>query len=80
VPTPHALAIPASVLEAVKPLIIRALDKPRTFEDLSKALGVRKPQLQDWVKVLLKEGVLEEQVKRKVKKLMLRKPEEELKL
>ena len=80
VPTPNAVAIVASVLEAVKPLIIHALDKPRKLEDLAKALDVRKPQLQDWVKELLKEGVLKEQVIRKVKKLMLRKPEEELKL
>lgn len=77
---PAQLATPANVMEAVKPLIVRALDKARTVDDLAKLLKVRKPQMQDWVKELLAEGVLTEQVKRKVKKVSVRKPEEELKL
>lgn len=77
---PQTLPIPASVYDAVKPLIIKALDKPQTVDALAKALKVRKPQLQDWVKDLLKDGVLEEQVKRKVKKLAVRNPRDELPL
>ena len=77
---PQAVALSASVYDAVKPLIVQALDKPKNLDDLAKALKIRKTQLQDWVKILLKEGVLEERVRRKVKKLAVRKPEEELKL
>lgn len=71
---------PKSVFEVVKPLIVLALDKPRTLEELAKILDVRKPQLQDWVRILLEKSVIEEQVKNKVKKLGVLKPEEELKL
>lgn len=78
--SPLPVTSPSSIFEAVKPLIIHVLDKPRTLDDVAKALAVRKPQLQDWVKRLLDEGILEEHVKRKVKKLAVRKPEEELKL
>jgi predicted Rossmann fold nucleotide-binding protein DprA/Smf involved in DNA uptake len=70
---------PPLVFEVVKPLIILALDKPGTLEELAQILNVRKTQLQDWVKILLEKGVLEEQVKHKVKKLAVIKPEEELK-
>ena len=74
--------IPSSILTITPSFTVTTLtlDKPRNLEDLAKALDVRKPQLQDWVKELLKEGVLKEQVIRKVKKLVLRKPEEELNL
>ena len=71
---------PASVFEAVKPLILQALDRPRTLDELAKTLKVRKAQLQDWVKLLLKEGVIEERTIRKSKKLAIRKSDEELKL
>jgi predicted Rossmann fold nucleotide-binding protein DprA/Smf involved in DNA uptake len=72
--------VPCTVLEAVKPLILRALDKPRTVQDMAKVLNIRKPQAQDWVKALITEGILTEQIKRKVKKLSIRKREEELPL
>jgi predicted transcriptional regulator len=36
------------------------LDKPRKLDELVKTLKVRKTQLQDWVKLLMKEGVIEE--------------------
>lgn len=68
------------VLEAVKPLILRALDKPMSVAKLAKALGVRKVQMQDWVQALVTDGVLVEQLKRKVKMVSVRKPDEELKL
>jgi predicted Rossmann fold nucleotide-binding protein DprA/Smf involved in DNA uptake len=73
-------ALSASVYEAVRPLILKALEKPKTMDDLAKALQVRKPQLQDWVKLLIADGVLEERAIQKVKKLTLRKASEELKL
>lgn len=72
--------LPPSVYEAVKPLILNALDKPRKLDELVKTLKVRKTQLQDWVKLLMKEGVIEERTIRKAKKLAIRKPDEELKL
>ena len=79
--TPSAQPVlSATVLEAVTPLIVRTLDKARTIDDLAKVLKVRKPQMQDWVKALLAEGVLTEQVKRKVKKVSVRKADEELRL
>lgn len=80
-PTPIAPpAVAPTVLDAVKPLILRALDKPRTVDDLAKVLKVRKPQMQDWVKTLVAGGVLTEQVTRKVKKVAVRKLDEELNL
>jgi predicted Rossmann fold nucleotide-binding protein DprA/Smf involved in DNA uptake len=69
-----------TVLESVSPVIVAALDKARTVEELAKVLNVRKPQMQDWVKALIAEGVLAEQVKRKVRKVVARKPDEELNL
>jgi predicted Rossmann fold nucleotide-binding protein DprA/Smf involved in DNA uptake len=71
---------PPSAYEAVKPLILNALDKPRKLDDLVKTLKIRKTQLQDWVKLLLKEGMIEERIVRKSKKLAIRKSDEELKL
>lgn len=71
---------PATVLEAVTPLIRRALDQARTLDDLASVLKVRKPQMQDWVKTLVADGVLTEQIQRKVRKVVVRKPDEELKL
>ena len=70
----------SSVYEAVKPLILNALDKPKKLDELVKTLKVRKTQLQDWVKLLLNEGVIEERMIRKSKKLAIRKSDEELKL
>ena len=74
------VALPSSVYEAVKPLILNALDKPRKLDELVKTLKVRKTQLQDWVKLLTKDGVIEERTIRKTKKLAIRKPDEELTL
>ena len=70
---------PASILDTVKPLILKALDKPRKVDDLAKSLKVRKLQMQDWIKLLVKDGILEERVVRKSKKVSIRKPDEELK-
>ena len=75
-----ATVLPASVYDAVKPLMLKALGKPRKMDELVKILKVRKTQLQDWVKLLLKEGVIEERTIRKTKKLAIRKSDEELKL
>jgi len=74
------VSLPSSVYEAIKPLIVSALDKPRRLDELVKSLKVRKVQLQDWVKLLRKDGVIEERTEGKTKKLAIRKPEEELKL
>ena len=74
------VVLPSSVYEAVKPLILNALDKPRKLDELVKTLKVRKTQLQDWAKLLMKEGIIEEQTVRKAKKFSIRKPDEELKL
>jgi predicted transcriptional regulator len=65
-------------MDAVKPLILRTLEKPMTLDKLAKVLNVRKVQMQDWVAVLLSEGVLVEQVNRKTKHLSVRKLDEEL--
>ena len=72
--------IPASVYDAVKPLILDALDKPRKLDELVNMLKVRKTQLQDWVKLLLAEGLVEHKTVKKSRKLAIRKPAEELKL
>ncbi len=76
--TPASLL--ASVYDTVKPLIVNALDKPRKVDELVIILKVRKAQLQDWLKHMVKDGVVEEQTTRKAKNFALRKPEEELKL
>ncbi len=75
VPSAH---VPDTVLEAVKPLVILALDRPSTITELANVLKIRKPQMQDWVKALLAEGVLEERVKGKTKKVAVRRPDQEL--
>ena len=75
---PHAL--PMSVYDAVKPLILNALDKPRKLDELGQILKVRKAQLQDWVKALVDDGLVEYRTIRKIRKLAARKPDEELKL
>jgi len=72
--------LPPSVYEAVKPLILNALDKPRKLDDLVKILKVRKTQLQCWVKHLLEEGIIEERTIRKSKKLAIGRPDEKLRL
>lgn len=69
-----------SVYEAVKPLIVRALEKPRTLADLTKTLNVKIAQLKDWVKLLMDEGLIEEKTKGKSKKLVVRKNDSELNL
>jgi len=73
-------ALPPSVYDAVRPLILNALDKPRKLDELVKILKVRKTQLQDWVRLLVEEGVIERRTVRKVRKLAIRKPDEELNL
>ena len=69
---------PTSVLEAVKPLIRKTLEKPKKLDDLAKALKVRKSQIQDWVKELIGAGLIEEKTIRRAKKLVWRQPSEEL--
>jgi len=41
---------PATIYEAVLPVIVRALDEPASVDDLSKRLDVAKAQLQKWLK------------------------------
>ncbi|MCX7018399.1 MAG: DNA-processing protein DprA [Candidatus Sumerlaeota bacterium] len=69
-----------SVYEAMKPLILNALDIPRKLDELVKTLKVPKTQLKDWVKLLMEEGVIEERTIKRIKKLAIRKPDEEFKL
>lgn len=69
-----------TVCDAVRPLILRALDKPRKLEELAKMLQVRKPQLEDWVEALIKDGAIEERVIKRSKKLARREADGELKL
>jgi hypothetical protein len=56
------------------------LANPQKIDELVTTLKVRKAQLQDWVKLLVKEGVIEERTINKSKKLAIRKLDEELKL
>ena len=69
-----------TVCDAVRPLILRALDKPRKLEELAKMLQVRKLQLEDWVEALIKDGAIEERVIKRSKKLARREADGELKL
>ena len=69
-----------SMYEAMKPLILNALDIPRKLDELVKTLKVPKTQLKNGVKLLLEEGVIEEQTIKRIKKLTIRKPDEEFKL
>ncbi len=73
-------APPATVYDAVKPLILESLEKPTKLQELAKTLQVRKGQLDDWVKALIKDGVLEERAVGKSKSIARRKLDEELKL
>jgi predicted Rossmann fold nucleotide-binding protein DprA/Smf involved in DNA uptake len=68
----------ATVYDAIKPIILAALQKPKTLDELRKMLDVRKPQLQDWTKALVAEGVVKKKTIRKSKKLIRVDPNEEL--
>jgi hypothetical protein len=69
-----------SVYDAVKPIILDALQTPLSVDKLAKILGVRKAQLQDWLAPLLKEGILSEKLKGKTKIIALMNQNDELKL
>jgi len=69
---------PTTVLEAAKPFIQKALEKPKKLDDLAKSLKIRKPQMQDWVKELISAGLIEEKTIRRAKKLAWRQPGGEL--
>lgn len=73
-----AFSVPSTILDAVKPLIIKALKTPKKIDDLAKVLKVRKPQMQDWVKELIEAGLIEEKTIKRSKKLMLRQAGDEL--
>lgn len=75
-----APVVPTSVLEAVTPLILQTLDKPRTSQDVAKTLKVRKPQMDDWLRQLVKDQVLEKRMVRKSRKFSVRNPDEEFDL
>jgi predicted Rossmann fold nucleotide-binding protein DprA/Smf involved in DNA uptake len=70
----------ATVFEAVKPIILQALKKPMALDELSKTLDVRKPQVQDWIKILKAEGLVRMKTVCKSKKLVRIDPNEELAL
>ena len=48
--------VPASVFDAVLPILLNALGDWRKPEDLAEKLEVRKPQLDDWLKRAVSEG------------------------
>ncbi len=56
-------ATPATVYDAVLPVIIAALDKPASADDLSEQLDVAKGQLQTW----LKQAVTDKKIKKLTK-------------
>ncbi|MBI5475171.1 MAG: DNA-protecting protein DprA [Ignavibacteriales bacterium] len=68
----------ATVYDAVRPIILAALRKPMTSDELRAILDVRKPQLQDWIKTLKAEGLVKTKTFHKKKKLMRIDPNEEL--
>ncbi len=70
----------ATVYDAVKPIILAALKKPMTLDALRKTLDVRKPQLQDWIKKLIADGLVKMETVRKSKQLIRVDPNEELAL
>lgn len=70
----------ASIYDAVKPLILDALRKSLTVDELAEILRVRKPQLQDWIKAMIKEGVVKKKTILKKKRLVRVNPDEELSL
>ena len=73
-------AQPATVLDAVRPLILATLDKARTSQDLAKRLKVTKPQMDAWLLLLANDKVIEERTIRKSRTFSIRHPDEELKL
>ncbi len=56
-------AAPATLYEAVLPVIVAALDKPASADDLAKRLDVAKGQLQKW----LKQAVSDKEVRKLTK-------------
>lgn len=55
--------IPASIYDAILPLLLKALGEWKTPGDLCSELNVRKGQLNDWLMRALKEGRIEKRNK-----------------
>ena len=79
-PPEPSLASKDIILDAVRPLIIGALDKARTSQDLAKRLNVTKPQMDAWLKQLAKDQVIEERTVRNRRMFSTRRPDEEFRL
>lgn len=73
-------ALPETVLDAVQPLILQALDKPRTSRDLAGRLKVSKPQMDAWLRQLSKAKAIKERMVRKSRKFSAPHSGEELNL
>ncbi|MFZ1730824.1 MAG: DNA-processing protein DprA [Bacteroidota bacterium] len=52
----HAAFLPSSVFEAVSPIVLANLDIERDAGDLAQILNVRRTQVEDWLKELVKSG------------------------
>jgi predicted Rossmann fold nucleotide-binding protein DprA/Smf involved in DNA uptake len=55
--------VPASVFDAVLPVLLNALDDWQNPKDLAEKLEVRKPQLDDWLKRAVDEGLIKKKTR-----------------
>jgi len=55
--------LPAGIFQAVLPVLLDALKDWQSPKDLAEGLGVRKPQLDDWLKRAVSEGWIEKKNK-----------------
>ncbi len=55
--------VPASVFDAVLPVLLNALDDWQKPKDLAEKLAVRKPQLDDWLKRAVGEGWIKQKTR-----------------
>lgn len=54
---------PASVFDAVLPVLLNALDDWQKHKALAEKLGVRKPQLDDWLRRAVDEGWIKQKTR-----------------
>ncbi len=53
---PSIAPLPASIYDAVRPLLLNALTSPKTAAELAKELNVKRPQVDEWMKTAIRTG------------------------
>jgi predicted Rossmann fold nucleotide-binding protein DprA/Smf involved in DNA uptake len=59
-----------AIYDVIKPIILAELKHSMNIDELGATINVRKPQLQDWIKTLIAEGLVKQRTILKRKKLI----------